>query len=50
MSSENLSSVAFANVTTCRREFSELTQDYNLQSLEYKAFLRFAVADALDKA
>lgn len=31
-------------------KFSELTQDYNLQSLEYKAFLRFAVADALDKA
>lgn len=30
--------------------FAKSIQDYNLQSLEYKPFLRFAVADALDKA
>ncbi|NOH85458.1 carbon starvation induced protein CsiD [Vibrio sp. 03-59-1] len=30
--------------------FSDLIQNFNLQSLEYKPFLRFAVADALDKA
>lgn len=31
-------------------KFSDLIQDYTLQSIEYKPFLRFAVADALDKA
>ncbi len=30
--------------------FSDLIQNYSLQSIEYKPFLRFAVADALDKA
>lgn len=30
--------------------FSELIEKYSLQSLEYKPFLRFVVADALDKA
>ncbi|OLQ90585.1 protein CsiD [Vibrio panuliri] len=30
--------------------FADLIQNYSLQSLEYKPFLRFAVADALDKA
>ncbi|MBA5761938.1 carbon starvation induced protein CsiD [Vibrio sp. 404] len=30
--------------------FADLIQNFNLQSLEYKPFLRFAVADALDKA
>lgn len=30
--------------------FSKLIEKYSLQSLEYKPFLRFVVADALDKA
>ncbi|WP_419834415.1 glutarate dioxygenase GlaH [Endozoicomonas atrinae] len=29
--------------------FEELTSQYGVQSLEYKPFLRFAIADALDK-
>lgn len=31
-------------------EFSRLTQHYDLQSIEYKPFLRFLVADALNQA
>ncbi|MCG6232889.1 carbon starvation induced protein CsiD, partial [Vibrio furnissii] len=31
-------------------KFNDLTCEWDLQSIEYKPFLRFAVADALDKA
>ncbi|MEI8599294.1 carbon starvation induced protein CsiD [Vibrio sp. M60_M31a] len=32
------------------RKFNDLTCEWDLQAIEYKPFLRFAVAEALDKA
>ncbi len=46
--SPRLQVVTLAKETLDR--FADLIQNFNLQSLEYKPFLRFAVADALDKA
>lgn len=46
--SARLQVVTLAKSTLDR--FADLIQNYNLQSIEYKPFLRFAVADALDKA